>query len=79
MGGIIGGLAVAAVGIIVLVIAAIMFLVAGGLWGMRGWAYWLGAIVMVLGVIFGLGFPGGRIVAGVLLIYLILVRKHFNR
>jgi lysylphosphatidylglycerol synthetase-like protein (DUF2156 family) len=70
----------AAIGFVVLIFGAIVFVAGQGLWRMRSWAFWLTAILLVLSIvssIFSAG-AGGIILPIGLLIYLLLVRKHFN-
>ena len=83
--GLLGGLAFgaggavigAAFGAIVIAAGAVMLISAMGLWGMRSWAWWLALIVVVL-VFFGAGLFG-KVGFGLLLVYMIAVRKSFNQ
>jgi hypothetical protein len=83
--GLLGGLAFggvgaaigAAIGAVIVIIGAIMLVAGLGLWRMRGWAWWLTVIIVVLDII-GAGLLG-KLVMGALLVYLILVRKYFNQ
>ena len=78
LGGPMFGALGAAIGFAVLIFGAIVFVAGQGLWRMRGWAFWLTAILLVLSVISSVGGGGGFILPLLLLIYLLLVRKHFN-
>ena len=70
-----GGLLGAALGFGILIVGGITLLAGLGLWRMRGWAWWLAIFVLVLQLAFGIG---GWIIPAILILYLILVRKHFN-
>lgn len=72
------GIAVGVVGGILLIIALLWIAVGMGLWRLRGWAWWLAVIVMVLSIVSSFAAPGAAIVPILLLVYLILVRKHFR-
>lgn len=76
LGGPVFGALGAAIGFVVLLFGAIVFVAGQGLWRMRSWAFWLTAIMLVLSIIGLLG--GGFFLPLILLIYLLLVRKHFN-
>ncbi len=87
--GILGGLVAGAGGLLVgaalgavVLIGGVLMLVAGlGLWGMRSWAWWLAAIVLVIELLYGLRNGGvvGPVLLGLFLVYLIAVRRNFNQ
>ena len=70
----------------VLVILAFLTLAAGfGLLGMRPWAWWLSVIVLVLSILsqvgsyqIGTGSPWSIAIPGLILVYLLAVRKYFR-
>lgn len=84
-GALIGGLLFGAlgaglgalIGIVIIAVGGIMLVCALGLWRMKSWAWWLSVIVAVLAIL-GSGLFG-KIGYGLLLVYLIVVRKHFNQ
>lgn len=83
--GLLGGLAFggvgaivgAAIGAFIVIVGAIMLIAGLGLWGMRSWAWWLTLIVVLIDLYFSELF--GKIALGLLLVYLIVVRKYFNQ
>ena len=72
------GLAGSILGGIVLIFGIIWIAVGLGLWNLRGWAWWLAVIVMVLTILGGISAPAVIMVPLLILIYLILVRNHFR-
>ena len=72
------GLAGSILGGIVLIFGIIWIAVGLGLWNLRGWAWWLAVIVMVLTILGGISAPAVIVVPLLILIYLILVRNHFR-
>jgi len=70
----------------VLVILALLTLAAGfGLLGMRPWSWWLSVIVLVLSILsqvgsyqIGTGSLWGIAIPGLILVYLLAVRKYFR-
>jgi hypothetical protein len=70
-GGLLGGL--------VLIFGIVWIAVGSGLLNLRGWAWWLAIIVMVLSIIGSFGAPAAAIIPGLILVYLILVRRHFRK
>lgn len=72
------GLAVSAIGAIVLVFGLLWIGVGVGLLHLRGWAWWLAVIVMVLSILGSITAPILAVLPGLILIYLIVVRHHFH-
>ncbi|HLB67915.1 MAG TPA: hypothetical protein VJN63_05570 [Thermoplasmata archaeon] len=72
------GLAGSILGGIVLIFGIIWIAVGLGLWNLRGWAWWLAVIVMVLTILGGISAPAVIVIPLLILIYLILVRNHFR-
>jgi len=72
------GLAVGVVGGIAVLIGLLWIAVGLGLWRLRSWAWWLAVIVMVLSLFSAASTLSLAIVPLLILIYLILVRKHFR-
>ena len=72
------GLAGSILGGIVLIFGIIWIAVGLGLWNLRGWAWWLAVIVMVLTILGGISAPAVIVVPLIILIYLVLVRNHFR-
>jgi hypothetical protein len=72
------GLGVTVIGGIVFVFGLLWLAVGVGLLNLRGWAWWLAIIVMVLSIIGSIGTPVFAILPGLILVYLILVRHHFR-
>ena len=72
------GLAGSILGGIVFIFGIIWIAVGLGLWNLRGWAWWLAVIVMVLTILGGISAPAVIVVPLLILIYLILVRNHFR-
>lgn len=93
--GILAGLAIPIFGIILLAIGAVTlilgifgFILFIGLWGMKGWAWWLALIINLVSVILGIyGFYNSgfldytplmsMILPLIIVIYLFFVKKHF--
>lgn len=78
LGGPLLGAIGAFVGLLVTIIGLITFAAGSGLWKMRSWAWWLAMIVLVIQFIGSLATVIGAVVYGLLILYLILVRQHFN-
>ncbi len=76
--GPLGGLLGAAFGFVLIIIGGLTYIAGHGLWRMRGWAWWLTVILLIIDVLFGTYTPYGWLIPAVLLLYLFLVRKHFN-
>ena len=72
------GLAGSILGGIVFIFGLIWIAVGLGLWNLRGWAWWLAVIVMVLTILGGISAPAVIVVPLIILIYLVLVRNHFR-
>jgi len=72
------GLAAGVIGAIVLVFGLIWIGVGVGLLHLRGWAWWLAVIVMVLSIVGSFASPITAVIPGLILIYLIVVRHHFR-
>jgi hypothetical protein len=73
----VGAVVGVAIGAVIVIVGAIMLIAGLGLWRLRSWAWWLTVIVVVIDLI-GAGLIG-KIALGVLLVYLIVVRKYFNQ
>jgi lysylphosphatidylglycerol synthetase-like protein (DUF2156 family) len=74
------GLPLVLIGILVLVVGILMLVSGFGLLKLRMWAWWLAFISFVLGTISSI-LSQSYITAGIevlLIVYLILVRKHFS-
>lgn len=69
----------AGIGILIMIIGAIWLAAGLGLWRMRGWAWWLAAIGVLLALVGNLGSPVGLALSALLLVYLLVVRKYFNQ
>jgi len=68
-------------GIVVMVFGGILLAAGLGLWRLKGWAWWLAAIVMLLslaGSVYNGGYFGAS-VGGLIFVYLLVVKKHFNQ
>src|SRR5947207_586645 len=65
-------------GAIILVFGSSWIAVGSGLLSLRPWAWWLAIIVMVLSIVGSIGSPITAILPGLILLYLILVRRHFR-
>ena len=72
------GLTGSVLGAIILIFGIIWIAVGSGLLNLRPWAWWLAIIVMVLSVVGSIGSPITAILPGLILLYLILVRRHFR-
>src|SRR2546425_2166518 len=72
------GLAAGVIGAIVLVFGLIWIGVGVGLLHLRGWAWWLAVIVMVLSIVGSFASPITAVIPALILIYLIVVRHHFR-
>lgn len=72
------GLGGAILGAVFLIFSLIFIGVGLGLWHLRGWAWWLAVIVLLLFIIGSFADPVGLVIPLILLIYLILVRHHFR-
>lgn len=72
------GLGATVIGGIVFVLGIIWIAVGVGLLNLRGWAWWLAIIVMILSIVGSIASPLAAIVPGLILVYLILVRHHFR-
>ncbi len=72
------GFAGAILGGVLIVFGLIWIGVGLGLWHLRGWAWWLAVIVMILSILGSFASPAGAVVPVLILVYLILVRKHFQ-
>ncbi len=72
------GLTGSVLGAIILVFGIIWIAVGSGLLNLRPWAWWLAIIVMVLSIVGSIGSPITAILPGLILLYLILVRRHFR-
>ena len=72
------GLAASVIGAIVLVFGLIWIGVGVGLLHLRGWAWWLAVIVMVLSIVGSFASPITAVIPALILIYLIVVRHHFR-
>ena len=72
------GLTGSILGAIVLIFGILWIAVGSGLLNLRPWAWWLAIIVMVLSVVGSLTAPVAAILPGLILVYLILVRRHFR-
>src|SRR2546426_2530084 len=72
------GLAAGVIGAIVLVFGLIWIGVGVGLLHLRGWAWWLAVIVMVLSIVGSVASPITAVIPALILIYLIVVRHHFR-
>ena len=72
------GLTGSILGAIVLIFGIVWIAVGSGLLNLRSWAWWLAIIVMVLSVVGSITVPVAAILPGLILVYLILVRHHFQ-
>ncbi len=72
------GLTGTILGAIVLIFGVVWIAVGSGLLNLRSWAWWLAIIVMVLSVVGSITVPVAAILPGLILVYLILVRRHFR-
>lgn len=72
------GLAASVLGGIVLLVGILWVGTGVGLLRLRGWAWWLAVIVMVISIVGSIGTLVAAIVPGLILVYLILVRRHFR-
>src|SRR2546425_7329408 len=72
------GLAAGVIGAIVLVFGLIWIGVGVGLLHLRGWAWWLAVIVVVLSIVGSVASPLTAVIPALILIYLIVVRHHFR-
>lgn len=72
------GLAAGVLGAIIFVFGLIWIGVGVGLLHLRGWAWWLAVIVMVLSIVGSIASPITAIIPGLILVYLIVVRRHFR-
>ena len=72
------GLAGSVLGILLLIFALLWIGVGLGLWHLRSWAWWLAIIVMLLSIIGGIAAPASVIIPLLIMIYLVLVRRHFH-
>lgn len=72
------GLAAGVLGVIVILFGLLWIAVGMGLWRLRGWAWWLAVIVMLLSVLSSAAQWSLAIIPLLILVYLILVRKHFR-
>jgi len=72
------GLAAGVLGAIIFVFGLIWIGVGVGLLHRRGWAWWLAVIVMVLSIVGSIASPITAIIPGLILVYLIVVRRHFR-
>jgi len=72
------GLTGSVLGAIILIFGIIWIAVGSGLLNLRPWAWWLAIIVMVLSIVGSIGSPITAILPGLILLYLILVRRHFR-
>lgn len=79
LAGPVGAAVGAFVGLVVLIVGLITLAAGTGLWRMRSWAWWLAMIILVLQFIGSLATVVGAVVYGLLILYLVLVRKHFNQ
>jgi hypothetical protein len=66
----------AALGLIVALIGGVTLSAGLGLWHLRSWAWWLASFVVVVDLVFAGLY--GKIALGALLLYLIIVKKHFR-
>jgi lysylphosphatidylglycerol synthetase-like protein (DUF2156 family) len=76
-----GFLVGAALGAAVVVAGALMLIAGFGMWGMQSWAWWLAMIVLVLELVGGWSTHGtyAKVALGFMIVYLIVVKKHFNQ
>ncbi len=72
------GLAAGVIGAIVLALGLVWIGVGVGLLHLRGWAWWLAVIVMVLSILGSIGSPITAVIPALILVYLIVVRRHFR-
>ena len=72
------GLATSVIGAIVFVLGLIWIGVGVGLLHLRGWAWWLAVIVMVLSIVGSFSSPITAVIPALILVYLIVVRRHFR-
>ena len=71
------GLVASIVGGIILIFGLIWIGVGLGLIHLRGWAWWLAVIVMILSILGSIPSPAA-VIPGLIFVYLILVRHHFR-
>ena len=72
------GLTASVIGAIVFVFGLIWIGVGVGLLHLRGWAWWLAVIVMALSIVGSIASPITAVIPALILIYLIVVRRHFR-
>ena len=72
------GLAAGVLGAIIFVFGLIWIGVGVGLLHLRGWAWWLAVIVMVLSIVGSMASPVTAIIPALILVYLIVVRRQFR-
>ena len=72
------GLAASVLGGIIFIFGLIWIGVGVGLLHLRSWAWWLAIIVMILSIVGSIAVPVAAIIPGLILIYLILVRRQFH-
>ena len=72
------GLTGSILGSLVLIFGIVWIAVGSGLLHLRSWAWWLAIMVMVLSVVGSITVPVAAILPGLILVYLILVRRHFR-
>jgi hypothetical protein len=77
IGGSVGAAVGTAIGGVILVMGLITLAAGLGLWRMRGWAWWLTVIVLILDLVFtsSLVFAAFFLI---LIFYLAMVKKHFT-
>ena len=74
--GVGGALVGVALGMVVAAVGGVTLAAGLGLWNLRAWAWWLATIIvfidfLVSGIV-------GKVLLGLLLIYLVVVKKYFN-
>lgn len=72
------GLTASAVGLIIILVSLLWIGTGVGLFHLRSWAWWLAVIVMLLSVLSAAASYALAILPLLILIYLIIVRKHFR-
>src|SRR5438034_7251852 len=72
------GLTGSVLGAIILIFGIIWIAVGSALLKLRPWAWWLAIIGMVLSIVGSIGSQIPAILPGIILLYLILVRRHFR-